>query len=171
MNNKKLDFYLIDNKYIDYLSKYDKHIAYNKDFKRPYIGIVFEINNYSYFAPMFSPKEKHKKYRDNYSFFRIYDIKNKKSLGIIRFSDMIPVPSKYISLLNYNECKIGYKRMLSEQYSFINITKNRNQILFKANTLYKIVTRKRNRKSDKFYRKISCSFKILEILCDTCKNL
>ena len=27
----KLNFYIIDNNYIDYLSQFDKHIAYNKN--------------------------------------------------------------------------------------------------------------------------------------------
>ena len=40
-NNKKiklekLNFYIIDDNYINYLSQFDKHIAYNKNQKRPY---------------------------------------------------------------------------------------------------------------------------------------
>ena len=37
---KKLNFYTIDDTYINYLSNFDKHIAYNKNQKRPYIGII-----------------------------------------------------------------------------------------------------------------------------------
>lgn len=36
----KLNFYIIDDTYIGYLSQFDKHIAYNKNEKRPYIGVV-----------------------------------------------------------------------------------------------------------------------------------
>ena len=32
----KLNFYIIDDNYIKYLSQFDKHIAYNKNEKRPY---------------------------------------------------------------------------------------------------------------------------------------
>lgn len=37
---EKLNFYTINDNYIKYLSKYDEHIAYNKEETRPYIGIV-----------------------------------------------------------------------------------------------------------------------------------
>lgn len=36
----KLNFYIIDDNYIKYLSQFDKHIAYNKNEKRPYNSIV-----------------------------------------------------------------------------------------------------------------------------------
>jgi len=57
----KLSFYIIDDGYINYLSQFDKHIAYNKNQKRPYIGILIIVDNHYYFAPLFSPKLKHKK--------------------------------------------------------------------------------------------------------------
>ena len=56
----KLNFYIIDDNYIQYLSEFDKHIAYNKNETRPYIGVVILVNEHYYFAPMFSPKTKHK---------------------------------------------------------------------------------------------------------------
>ena len=36
----KLNFFVIDDNYIKYLSQFDKHIAYNKSENRPYIGVV-----------------------------------------------------------------------------------------------------------------------------------
>ena len=95
-NNKriklgKLNFYIIDDNYINYLSQFDKHIAYNKNQKRPYIGVVIAVEEHYYFAPLFSPKPKHKTYKDNLTFFKIRNTKTKNDLGIIRFSDMIPV--------------------------------------------------------------------------------
>lgn len=62
-NNKKLkigklNFYIIDDNYIEYLSQFDKHIAYNKNEKRPYIGVLLIVENHYYFAPLFSPKQK-----------------------------------------------------------------------------------------------------------------
>ena len=61
----KLNFYIIDEDYINYLSKFDNHIAYNKNQKRPYIGVVIVVEEHYYFAPLFSPKAKHKTYREN----------------------------------------------------------------------------------------------------------
>lgn len=65
----KLNFYIVNDEYISYLSKFDKHIAYNKKEKRPYIGVVLTMEKYYYFAPLFSPKQSHKTYRNNLSFF------------------------------------------------------------------------------------------------------
>lgn len=74
----KLNFYIVDDEYIDYLRKFDNLVVYNKNSKRPYVGIVLNIEGYQYFAPMFSPKVKHKNYKSNLSFFRqakrIYEI-------------------------------------------------------------------------------------------------
>lgn len=84
---EKLNFFVIDDNYIKYLSQFDKHIAYNKSEKRPYIGVVIIVEGHYYFAPLFSPKPKHRTYKDNLTFFKIISIKSKNDLGIIRFSD------------------------------------------------------------------------------------
>lgn len=166
-NNKKiklgkLNFYIIDDNYISYLSNFDKHIAYNKSEKRPYIGIVVIVNEHYYFAPLFSPKQKHKTYKDNLTFFKIVDTKTKKDLGIIRFSDMIPVPQECVYLLDLKSKSYGYKRLLSEQYSYINIPQNKQKIMDKAEKLYNIVTKNSKNKMSKFYKDLSCDFYLLE---------
>lgn len=159
---RKLNFYVIDDNYINYLSQFDKHIAYNKNQKRPYIGVLIIIKNNYYFAPLYSPKQKHKTYKDNLTFFKISSIKTKKSLGIIRFSDMIPVPQECVSLLDIKNKSYGYKRLLSEQYSYINIPENRQKIFYKSEKIYTIVTKVNNGKTAKFYKDLSCNFKLLE---------
>ena len=58
---ERLKFYNIDDEYIKYLYQFDKKVPYNKNSKRPYIGIVLEIRGTKYFAPMFSPKQQHSK--------------------------------------------------------------------------------------------------------------
>lgn len=166
-NNKKiklgkLNFYIIDDNYISYLSNFDKHIAYNKSEKRPYIGVVVIVNEHYYFAPLFSPKQKHKTYKDNLTFFKIVDTKTKKDLGIIRFSDMIPVPQECVYLLDLKGKSYGYKRLLSEQYSYINIPQNKQKIMDKAKKLYNIVTKNSKNKMSKFYKDLSCDFYLLE---------
>lgn len=59
----------------------------------------------------FSPKLKHKSYKNNLSFFKIYNTRTKQNFGIIRFTDMIPVPKKYVHLLNIKELSYNYKRL------------------------------------------------------------
>ena len=161
----KLKFYIIDNDYIEYLSEFEPHIAYNKNEKRPYIGVVIIVDNHYYFAPLFSPKLNHKRYKDNYSFFRILS-KNKDDLGIIRFSDMIPVPQDSVFLLDITSKSYGYKRLLAEQYSYINQTNNKLKIIEKATKIYDIVVRGNIKsKTVAFYKGISCDFKMLEEKC------
>lgn len=169
-NNKKiklgkLNFYIVNNNYINYLSKFDKHIAYNKDEKRPYIGVVLIVEEHYYFAPMFSPKQKHKTYKDNLSFFKIINEKNKNNLGMIKFSNMIPVPQEEVNLLDMKDKSYGYKRLLSEQYSYINRTNNKRKIMEKAEKIYSIVTNDKRSKMNKFYKELSCNFKLLEEKC------
>ncbi len=167
INNKKiklgkLNFYIVSDKYINYLSQFDYHIAYNKNEKRPYIGVVIILEEHYYFAPLFSPKLKHKTYKDNLTYFKIINIKTKNELGIIRFSDMIPVPQDSIELLNIKDKSYGYRRLISEQYSYINIPKNRKKILEKAEKIYSIVTKPSKSKMAKFYQDLSCNYKLLE---------
>lgn len=163
---KKLTFYIIDNDYINYLSQFDKHIAYNKNEKRPYIGVVLIVKNHYYFAPLFSPKEKHKIYKDNLTFFKIVNKRTKNDLGIIRFSNMIPVPLECVYLLNTEDKSYGYRRLLSEQYSYINTTESKRKILEKSEKLYTIVLKKNKSKMVKFYKDLSCNFKLLEDKCN-----
>lgn len=158
----KLNFYIIDEDYINYLSKFDKHIAYNKNEKRPYIGVIIVVKQHYYFAPLFSPKQKHKTYKDNVSFFKIINPKTKSDLGIIRFSDMIPVPQESVHLLESKNNSYGYRRLLSEQYSYINKPENKKRIMDKAERLYSIVTGDSKSKMAKFYKELSCNFKALE---------
>lgn len=158
----KLNFYIIDDNYINYLSQFEQHIAYNKTQKRPYIGVVIMVEEHYYFAPLFSPKAKHKTYRDNLTFFKLVNPKNNNELGIIRFSDMIPVPQECVYLLDIKNKSYGYKRLLSEQYSYINMPKNKQKILEKSEKLYNIVTKSSNSKMARFYKGLSCNFKLLE---------
>lgn len=59
--------------YCDYLRKFDNKVAYNRNEKelRPFIGILFKIDTCQYFAPLASPKPKHKKMKNTVDFFKI----------------------------------------------------------------------------------------------------
>ena len=52
--NETLKFYTVNEDYIDYLSQFDSHVSWNKEQKRPYVGIVLRVENYLYFAPLYS---------------------------------------------------------------------------------------------------------------------
>lgn len=58
--------YGVKDSYIKYLSQYQDHLFLHEGGSsgRKYIGIVFEINELSYFAPLSSFKPKHKKMKE-----------------------------------------------------------------------------------------------------------
>ena len=160
---EELLFYTVDKKYVKYLSNFEKHVSYNKDeigHSRPYLGIVLRVEKYEYFVPLYSYKEKYKKYKNNPSFFFVYDRKN-NPLAIIKFSAMIPVPNdiKVISLIKYNENDKKYNDLISAEYRYINA--NKREIYKRANKMYIEVTKHKNN----FFKSIACNFKLLEEKC------
>jgi len=117
----KLNFYTVSDEYINYLYQFDNKIPYNKNSKRPYVGIVLKINNLNYFAPLFSPKKSHSKYSDNPTYMKIGS-----NYGIIRFNNMIPVPQSELKYLNINNIKDQkYKMLLISQNHFIKLNSNK----------------------------------------------
>ena len=157
---KELLFYIVKKEYIEYLSQYEKHISYNKEnvgHSRPYLGIVLEIGNYDYFVPLYSYKEHYKKYKNNPSFFFVYDRKN-NPLAIIKFSAMIPVPKsiEVTYLLDYEKQDDKYKNLISAEYRYIN--SHKKEIYLRANKMYIAVTKNKNN----FLKTIACDFKLLE---------
>ncbi len=161
--DKKLNFYVVNEKYIEYLSQFDKHIAYNKNQKRPYIGIILNVNEILYFAPIFSPKLQHLKYKENLTFFKMYGNKEKTDyLGLIRFADMIPVPQNEVSIIDANKADEQYSMLLHKQYKYINKIENKKIIKQKAKEIRKIVINNNRNRMSIFYKKLCCNFKVLE---------
>ena len=54
---------------------------------------------------------------------------------------MIPVPLESVHLLDMKNKSYRYKRLLSEQYSYINKPENKAKIMEKAEKIYNIVTK------------------------------
>lgn len=125
MTQYKLEFYYIKQDYIKYIRQFDEKIPIKN---RPYLCVGLKNKNYIYLAPLYSPREKHKNYYMNGTFFRIYDYYN-NYIGLIRFSNMIPVPRSFIKKINFD-----YSNKLYQEYFYI--SKHQNQILRKANYTY-----------------------------------
>ena len=81
----------VNSKYCEYLRQYDYRVSFNSNEKetRPFVGILFEINEIKYFAPLSSPKPKHQKMKNTIDFYKI----DSGKLGAINFNNMIPVPT------------------------------------------------------------------------------
>ena len=166
MNEKdKLYFITLTSNYLKYLGIYENKVSLKAN--RPFIGIVFKVNNKEYFAPLSSPKEKHKKMKTNIDFFKM----DKGNLGIINFNNMIPVINNDIcrnkldlKMLSksLNTDDIKYFRLLKNQLEYCE--KNKNIILAKAEKIYNIFTKNLEKLSEsqkKMYRRVN-NFKVLE---------
>ena len=113
----------IDKYYCNYLRQYDRRVSYNYGDKenRPYVGILFVINNLEYFAPLSSPKSKHLKMRNTIDFFKL----DGGVLGAINFNNMIPVTNNNYTLIDFskdNKTKneIKYLILLENQLNYLN---------------------------------------------------
>ena len=156
----RLKFYNIDDQYIEYLYQFDKKVPFNKNSKRPYIGIILEINGITYFAPMFSPKQQHSKYKANATHIRIGE-----KLGMIKLNNMIPASKEYLKYINFNDIQDKkYKNLLIQQNNFIQL--NTEDIRQTAEKLYKFVTIDKK----EFFIKLCCDFKLLEEKCQYYKK-
>ena len=132
--------------------QFDKKVPYNKNSKRPYIGIVLEIRGTKYFAPMFSPKQQHSKYKANATHINIDN-----NLGMIKLNNMIPVNEKDLRLIEFNKIQDKkYRNLLIQQNNFIQL--NTDKIRDMANKLYEFVIVDKK----EFFIQLSCDFKLLE---------
>lgn len=135
-------FFMVDTKYCDFLRKTDPRVPYTMDKKsiRPFVGIVFSVNGFHYYAPLTSPKPKHLHMKSQIDFLKI---KNGK-WGAVNFNNMIPVPMNCLKKVDIkissadSKSDIDYKNLLSNQLSWCN--SNRDTILKQATKLYATIT-------------------------------
>ena len=149
--------------YCDYLRNFDCRVAYNKNEKelRPFVGVLFTINDIEYFAPLASPKPKHLKMKNTIDFFRI----DNGNLGAINFNNMIPVTFNNYELIdldkkNLNFTEKKYQKLLKEQLLWLN--ENYIQIKNKSYKLYSLYI---NDKLSKNIKDRCCNYPLLEEKC------
>ena len=142
MDNKKLKFYTVTEEYMIYLKKYDEKVMDNRGVKnkRPYIGVLFEIDRKKYLAPLSSPKPKHLTMKNSLDFVKI----NQGKFGVINLNNMFPVIEEVIIEKNINlEEDNKYKELLVNQLDWCNKMENRDNIYRKAEKLYKEILNKK----------------------------
>lgn len=122
----KLSFYTVDTQYCEYLRKFDKCVPYTMQSKatRPFIGILFNVNNHTYYAPLSSPKPKHQKMKNQIDFIKI----NQGIWGAINLNNMIPINAKFATKINPNDLNRNYddkayRNLLNNQLSWCNVNK------------------------------------------------
>ncbi len=153
----------VNSDYCDYLRKFDNKVAYNKHEKelRPFIGILFKIENCEYFAPLASPKEKHIKMKNKIDFLKIKG----GELGAVNFNNMIPVKEHNYYLVDLNRTNLSiseqkYQQLLKQQLQWLN--EHYNQLKNKSFKLYQLYNRGRLPENIK---ERCCNFKLLEEKC------
>ena len=160
---KELKLVMIDYKYCDYLRQFDNKVPYNAGSKemRPFVGVILEVNNCKYFAPLSSPKPKHLKLNSKLDFFKIDGGK----LGAININNMIPVTNKNVTLLNLTKhCntiqEFKYQKLLKGQLYWLN--RNKDVLYYRTSKLYYDYI---NDTLQDSVRKRCCNFKLLEEKC------
>ena len=153
----------IDYKYCDYLRKFDNKVAYNSGSKemRPFIGILFVVNEYEYFAPLSSPKVKHIHMKNNIDIVKI----DKGRYGVVNFNNMIPVTPYNYELFDLNATpkntyELKWQNLLKSQLLWLN--KNIKNVKGKAFRLYE---KYKSNKLDERIKSRCCNFILLEEKC------
>lgn len=100
-------------------------------------GIVYIHNRTSYFIPLASPKEKHKKIKDNA--IDVYKIKNGE-LGLLNINNMIPAPLEVLEKIDLESIDKKYKNLLTHQLDELN--DNKFLVVKKAKRLYQVYINK-----------------------------
>ena len=134
----------VNSDYCDYLRKFDNKVSYNKNIEelRPFIGVLFKIDYYEYFAPLSSPKVKHKTMKNTLDFFKIKE----GDLGAVNFNNMIPVNQNNYSLIDLKRKtldieELKYQQLLIEQLNWLN--SNYYQVMNKSYKLYQLYNKGR----------------------------
>lgn len=150
--------------YCDYLRKYDSKVYINSNNKitRPFVGILFQIDNMEYYAPLSSPKPKHKKMSNTIDFLKL----DNGNLGAINFNNMIPVTQNNYVLENLQKANFSS----IQEAKYINLEKQQlkwlnsfyYQVKNKAEKLYKLFNQN---KLNANIRKRCCNFPLLEEKC------
>lgn len=126
------------------------------------MGILFEINDCKYFAPLSSLKPKHLNMKDTLDFIRL----DNGELGAINFNNMIPVKDGNFDYINLKEKPIDktqadYFNLLFKQLKWLNTYSSK--IMKNAKILYRSYVTGRLSES---LKKRCCDFKLLESKCD-----
>lgn len=128
-----MNFYKIKKEYLDHLRQYDKKVPQNVENgkEKLYTGIVMSTENYNYFVPLSSfnrPQQTNFVLQQN----------NKRRLGSLRLSFMIPIEKNDTSVLEKVDLDdvddFKYRRLLEQELKLCR--QNQKQIMHRAKKVY-----------------------------------
>lgn len=129
-----IELYEVNPEYINYLLPYAPHLFHNKQpgqqNNRKYIGVILNVNDMNYFAPLSSFKTKHEKMKNGLDFIKV------GNYAVININNMFPVPNgEYIYVDIQKENNHQYRKLLMSEYRIIR--KLQDKIRNNARELYK----------------------------------
>ena len=152
---KTLKFYTVSDEYITYMRRFEKHIYSNNKAdsqnRHTYTGVLLNINNMNYFAPLVSMKEKYLKFNDK------LDIVLLKPYAVINLNNMMPVPDSEVFLLDFRKQEKHYRDLLKKEWAICKAKQDR--IINYAERLYHGTT------SGKLHMPHCFDYKELEAKC------
>lgn len=157
-NIEELKLYRINELYARYIYYQDEKVlkAFDIKSKRPFIGIILKINEINYFAPLSSPKMKHKSMKNTIDFIKI----NNGRDGVINLNNMIPIPKEQYYEINVKEeIRKDRKYGIILKYQIKWCNNNKIQIINNARKLYNLIIKE---KANLNLKKRCCNFKMLE---------
>ncbi len=160
-------FYTVTSEYVKFLQQFDSKVPNNGGLNykssKVYIGILLEISNHKFLAPLSSYKPQQDSIDSSSpTAFKLHERLNPDNkLGMIALNYMIPVLDSEIAELDIEAQNDKYKRMLNKQYEFIKA--HRTEIMERAAKLYAHIVVKRT----SFFVRISCD---IPKLVDEYKN-
>ena len=173
----KYGFYTVNPDYLEYLNQIDSEVYYNPLYRnsiKPFVGIIVGIENYNYFIPIYSAKEKHKRWKNvsdehfliyevidnsitiNGDIYKYYSDEEKMHiLSILDIKKMIPVPTGCYERIEFDELDdIRYKDLFEKEYAFC--LRVKTKLLKKVEKLYQ------KQKETGIIRRANCNFSELE---------
>ena len=170
-------FFVITDRYIDYLSGKNPHVMSNKagvrTYHRKYIGILAELGGFKYFVPLSSPKsadyDKSGAIKRD-SLIKMYMRSKKVLYGTIRFNYMIPVPPEELQEFTVNdEGDLRYKILMQSELIFIRA--NRDKIEKSAARIYRMrKSYNKEKYGENKMMEMTLDFSELEALCSKWNN-
>ena len=170
-------FYTVNLDYLKYLNSIDSEVYYNSSYQntiKPFVGIIVGIEDYHYFIPLSSAKEKHKKWKNvSDEHFLIYEVINNslvkdsgiyknysdkekiQILSILDIKKMIPIPLGCYEKVVFEELNDeDYQNLFQKEYHFCLTIKEK--VLKKVEKIYQ------KQKETGIVRKTNCNFLKLE---------
>ena len=100
-----MDWYVVDKKYINYLTQFDSRVGYVDYGERLklHVGVLLAVGEFHYYVPISSAKPKHQKMSNSLDFYKLQGESNKYLYAVLNIYNMIPVPENCLTQLKYNQ--------------------------------------------------------------------